>query len=38
MLKIAIFWDVMLLDIVKFTDVSHHIYGSKGMDDNSYYL
>jgi len=38
MVKIVIFWDVMLLDVVQLMDVSDHIYGSKGMQDNSYYL
>lgn len=41
MVKIVIFWEVMLLDVVKLTkltDVSDHIYGSTGMQDNSYYL
>jgi len=38
MVKIVIFWDVMLLDVVNLTNVSDHIYGSIGMQDNSYYL
>jgi len=28
----------MLLDVVELTDVSDHIFGSTGMQDNSYYL
>jgi hypothetical protein len=31
MVEIAIVWDLMLFDVVKFTDVSNHIYGSIGM-------